>query len=440
MYDEKRLASHLEDVKRALKESNSVFDEQEMKQEFEKYLYTYQIPLQEAKRSIVRKYKGDPDKLSFGVDKALSDLRINEPGVNILCRMITVNPKTVEFDGKRKEIYYGILGDNVTTLPYSSWSDFKLKKGDVLHITNVSVKEWNGKPQINIHSSSVITRRETTELPQPSFSIEGHKLEVKDLQDKIGNISIVFRVLSIEEKVISKNEERKTVQSGIAADHTGQVRFSYWSEQPLRAGEVLRVGGAYTKDYNGIPQLVFDDRSSIERLPDETQPTAEELNRPVNYSIWNLFKRGGGVNVSVKGVVLDVKAGSGLIFRCPACARALKKGACMLHGPQEGVADLRVKGVLDDGTSACSVIMGKDITEGILKMSLDEALGLARSKMNFEVVRDRLLEMLIARSVTVSGDAFFDEFGLHLNAKEMRFWSSDLNTKAQALLDELGVV
>lgn len=295
MYDEKRLASHLDDVKRALKESNCVFDEMEMKTEFEKYLYTYQIPLQEAKRSIVRKYKGDPDKLSFGVDKTLSDLRINEPGVNVLCRIITVNPKTVEFEGKKKEIYYGILGDGVTTMPYSSWSDFKMKKGDVLHITNISVKEWNGKPQINIHSSSTITRRDPSDLPLPGFTIEAQKLEVKDLRDKMSNISIIFRVLTLEEKEISKNEEKKTVQSGIAADHTGQVRFSYWSERPLKLGEVLRVSGAYTRDFNGIPQLTFDDRSSIEPLPDEAQPTAIELAHPIRYSLWDLFKRGGGL-------------------------------------------------------------------------------------------------------------------------------------------------
>lgn len=84
--------------------------------------------------------------------------------------------------------------------------------------------------------------------------------------------------------------------------------------------------------------------------------------------------------------------------------------------------------------------MGKEITEGILKMSLDEAVGLARSKMNFEVIRDKLLDMLIARSVTISGDAFFDEFGLHLNAHDMKFFNEDLNSRAQGLLSELGVV
>jgi replication factor A1 len=444
MYDKKRLASHFDDIIRALKDSEQDnFDEDEVNREFEQYLYTYQIPLNEAKRSVVRKFKGDPEKLSFGVDKPLGDIRLNEASVNILCRIITANKKTVEVSGKKKDIVYGLMGDHTTTIPYTAWtSEFKYKKGDVLYITNVTVKEWNHKPQVNINPSSVISTRDPEELPYYFGSYNPTKVLVKDIRPKMSNLMTTFRILSVEGKEISTKDGEKTVFNGIGADETGQIRFSSWHDFNLNPGEVVKIVGAYSKDFGGIPQIVFDERSKVEKeqdLDEETLPSVEALGYPIKFTVWELMKRGGALNVSLKGVMLDIKPGSGLIFRCPECARTLKKGACMLHGPQEGIPDLRIKGVLDDGTSACSLIIGKEITEQVLEMSLEEALALAKEKMNYEIIKDRLANRIIARSVMATGDVYSDEYGPHMMVKDLSMFQRDSREEAQRLLEEMEV-
>jgi len=56
---------------------------------------------------------------------------------------------------------------------------------------------------------------------------------------------------------------------------------------------------------------------------------------------------------------VDVQSGSGLIKRCPECNRALVKGACGEHGKVEGVYDLRIKAVLDDGEKVQDILMNR---------------------------------------------------------------------------------
>jgi len=444
MYDKKRLASHMDDIIRALKESGKEddFDEDELQAEFEQYLYTYQIPLHEAKRSVVRKFKGDPEQLSFGVDKALGDMRLSEPSVNILCRIITNNKKSVEVSGKKKDISYGLMGDHTTTVPYTAWMpNFKYKKGDVVYITNVTVKEWNNKPQVNINPSSVITPRDPTELPFYFGTSNPETVLVKDVHEKMSNLVLTFRILSIQEKEINTKDGPKVVFNGVGADETGKLRFSCWHDFGLKEDDVVKVSGAYSKDFGGIPQLGFDQRSTVEKIEEDEHPfpSQEALEYPLQFTIWELLKRGGALNISVKGMMMDIKPGSGLIYRCPECTRTLKKGACMLHGPQEGIPDLRIKGVLDDGTSACSLIIGKDLTEDVLKMSLDEAMTLAKEKMNYEIIKDKLSEVLIARSVLVTGDVRSDEYGLNMVVTELSMHDREVRQDAQRLLDELEV-
>lgn len=439
MYDKKRLASHLEDIKRALKDSEMDFDDKELRDEFERYLYTYQIPLGEAKRSVVRKYKGDPDLLSFGVDKNLGDLKANEASVNILVRIITINHKTVEIDGKKRDIVYGLLGDGTRTLPYTAWTQFSVKRGDVVYITNVAVKEWNNRPEISINKRSVVNKRDPSELPTYIGSSNPHPVQVKDIRDKANNLVITLRILELSSREVNTKDGKKTVFNGIGGDETGLIKITTWADLELDIGSVYTLKGGYAKEYNGSPQVVFDERTEVEKVEDKELPDEETLSIPITHTIYELASRSGAMNVRVKGVVLDVKPGSGLIFRCPDCSRSLKKGACMLHGSQEGIPDLRIKGVLDDGTSACSFIAGKDITEGVLGMDLEEAKDIAKSKMNYEIIRDRLVDSLVARPIVAEGDVFIDEFGLHMNVKSLGRSVRNVKADAQTLLDSLEV-
>ena len=85
-----------------------------------------------------------------------------------------------------------------------------------------------------------------------------------------------------------------------------------------------------------------------------------------------LIENGGAVGIRVRGVLIDIKKGSGLVLRCPDCNRVTQKGMCMVHGKVQGKHDLRIKGVLDDGTGAVTVILGKELTEKLSGKTMEE--------------------------------------------------------------------
>ena len=55
-------------------------------------------------------------------------------------------------------------------------------------------------------------------------------------------------------------------------------------------------------------------------------------------------------DVAAAGNVVSVRPGSGIISRCPECGRVVQKASCRVHGKVEGIRDMRIKAVLDDGT------------------------------------------------------------------------------------------
>ena len=126
------------------------------------------------------------------------------------------------------------------------------------------------------------------------------------------------------------------------ADQSGKIAFTAWSDFNLKEGEVIRISGAYIRSWRGVPKINFDERMELERLSDDYLPTIDELNSEMVTQIDRILEIGGGMDVAVEGFILDIKDGSGLIARCPECKRVLRDGECMVHGTQDGVADLRV--------------------------------------------------------------------------------------------------
>jgi replication factor A1 len=198
----------------------------------------------------------------------------------------------------------------------------------------------------------------------------------------------------------------------------------------------VRISRATVKAWRGIPQLSFDDRADVMKVK-EKFPSAEELSRSGVRLISEIASAGGSADVAVRGVVIEVREGSGLIMRCPECKRALQKGMCKLHGRVEGFPDLRVKAVLDDGSGAVSVVMGRELTEKLLDTTLDESMAKAKEKMNFDAVKDDIDERLTMKILTASGAVTSDQYGLSMIAKGAELATQDVKEEAEKLLVEL---
>jgi len=436
MQENENLAPHVEDINRAL---NGKLSEEQIEEELRTYTERYGVPLGSAKRSIVKKYDGDPQELYVSTEKKIEDIEGDEQGLNLKCRVVSIDDKEIEVDNEPKRIWYGILGDDTGTIPYTLWEakSIDLEKGDTIKLENAYVNMWNDKPQVNIGSKASVKKIDNEEVPQ--FERRPQKLDLKDIREDMRNLEVKARILSIEEKTVNTDDGEKTLYSGVMADETGKAQFSAWHNFCIDENEVVRIKGGYVRSWRGIPQYSFDENADVEKLNDDELPEAEDLQESSTYTISDLAKRGGAVDAIVEAVMIDIKSGSGLIFRCPECNRVIQKGACRVHGKVDGKADLRVKGILDDGTGALTVVVNRELTEDILGYDIDKAMEIAKDEMNQDVIRDEIEEKLIAQPLMVRGNVTSDDYGLMLIADEVDSKTIDVEKEAREMLDEVRV-
>ncbi len=443
--NEEVLAPHIEDITRVL--GNKV-ERELIAKELEEFLTVYRVPLGIAKESIVRKHGGNPKALAASVVRKLAELKADEPSVDLLVRVVTANRKTVQVEAGPKEIVYGIFADETKTVQYTAWdaSHFPYERGDVLRVVGAYTKPWRDEVQVNLGDRVAVTKETADALPLPPLgAAPGTPMEaagavkVRDFRTGLRGLDVVVRVLSVGPRKVTVKGEEKTVWGGTVADETGRSEFSSWNDFGLKAGDVIRLRGGYIRSWRSVPQLSFDSRDSVERLADDALPPAEVLDVETVVAIEELERRGGAQAVAVQGIVIEVRDGSGLVFRCPECRRVVRKGACTVHGRVEATPDLRVKGVLDDGTGAISFVIGRELTEALLGKTLDECKTMAQEAFDAEVVRDLLADRLVARPVRIVGNVLADDFGLMMIANRVSDVEVDVRSEARALLDQAEV-
>ena len=423
--DNKEISSHIEDITKALGDKiGKEVTVDELEKQLQKFL-EYGVPIQQAKKTIIRKYGSDT---SAGIKrKLLKELKPSESNVNIIGRVITINPKEIELKGEKKRIFYGMIADESTVLPFTAWRDFNIEKGQVIQVTNAYTKPWQGIPQLNFGEYTKVEPSKE-EIPETQ---EIKRCKVDELKSGLGSVEIVAKILSVKEKEVDVGGKKKKVYFGIIADETGKAQFTSWHDFNLKVGEVARITGGYVKSWRGIPQLTFDEKCKVEKV---SSKEIKEVNIK-KYRLWELVEKGGALDVEVEGNVIEIKDGSGVIVRCPQCNRVLFDGKCKIHGSVKGIYDLRAKIVLDDGTGAVNVIINRALTEKILDKNLDELKKLydeSEDKVN-DLIRDTLL----AKKIKVVGNALRNGFGTTILARKIDKVEIDIKEETKRLLQEV---
>ena len=438
MSEEKKYAPHIEKINKALEGKLS---EELIEEELKSYVDIYGVPIDKSVRAIIKKHEGNIDSLYQSGEMNIEDLTGNEKGLSLKARVVSLNDRTIDTDDGKKNIQYGILGDETGTVPFTLWDPEKidLEEEDTVLIENAYSSIFNDRPQVQISTKTEVKHIDGEEVPE--YVKEFNKLRIDEILPDMYDIEVTGRILSLEERTITRsdNGEDADLWSGIIADETGKVQFSAWEDFGIEEGDVLKIKGAYSREYRGFPQLSFGDTTDVEKLDDDVLPPKDELYAISSKveSIGDLAKRGGAVDVKVEGTMVDIKDRSGLIFRCPECNRVLQEQECRVHGTVEGQTDLRVKCVLDDDTGALTVIMGKELTEDLLGYGIEKALEKARDAMSHTIIQRDVEEVMLAQQLSVRGNVSTNEYGMMLIANGVEKLDMDVQAEARIMLEEI---
>lgn len=177
-------------------------------------------------------------------------------------------------------------------------------------------------------------------------------------------------------------------QVGLLGDESGTTKFTAWAKSDLPTlteDQTYHLQNLVTDEYQGQYSVKLNSTTTIEDVDEEIEV--------------------GDNSTEIAGALVNIQQGSGLIKRCPVdgCTRVLQNGRCSEHGEQEGEFDLRIKGVLDDGDTVQDVIFGKEETEAVSGISLEEAQERAMDALDTSVVTDEIREETFGQYYRVTG-------------------------------------
>jgi len=413
-------------------------DDEQIETELRKYLDDYHVDVNAAKRGIIRKYGGNDSGFATAsnVAKKIADLTGTEANVDVIAKIVYVETKNITVKGLNKTIVSGILGDDTGTASFTVWEPgaVQLEKGSAYTFKNCYCKLWNDRVQINIGNRGRIETAMGVEfnVPNSGASLSASDVKIGDIRDGMGSVNVTGKILSVEARKINSRGEEKIVFSGIMADGTGKIQYSAWHDFELKEGESISAKNCYIRAWKGIPQLNIGDRATVERLDADIAVDAGESQKTVA----DVTRIGGGLDITIEGVVVDVKNGSGLIKRCPTCNRSMFNGICSVHGTVEGVPDMRMKLVVDDGTGAIGAIVNRADTEKLTGISMTAAMGLAAARGEGVVIRE-LMGKILLRRVRITGNVMSDDFGPSMIVRSASDVEVDVQGEAEKLLSEV---
>ncbi|WP_440767452.1 Single-stranded DNA binding protein [Natronorubrum sp. DTA7] len=420
------LDNHAEDLA-----SDLGVDKEEVKADLQN-LVEYSVPIDEAKQSLRRKY-GDGSSGGGGApsSKDIGDITPEDGNVTVTGVVLTAGKRSIRYQGDDLEIVEGRLADETGVIDYTSWEDFGLSPGDTITAGNAGVREWDGEPELNLGESTSLSFED--ESLDVAYEIGG-EAQLADLQTGDRAVTVEVTVVDCERRTIDGRDGETEILSGVFGDESGRLPFTNWDPAPeIEDGGTVRIENAFVQEFRGVPEVNVSEFSVVSAIDREINVGADATTMNVGEAVHT----GGIYDVEVNGNVIAVRDGSGLIQRCPECYRVIQKGQCRTHGSVDGVDDLRVKAILDDGTGAVTVVLDDELTQQVYDGTLEDALAQAREAMDQEVVADTIRERIVGREYRVRGHLSVDEYGANLDAEDFEESNDDPEARASAFLTEV---
>jgi len=274
----------------------------------------------------------------------------------------------------------GIIADETGGIRFVAWTKSNapvMSMGSWYRIESAVVDEFRGVSSLKIHSGTTVKETGADNALIPDT------VPIANLQKGIGCV----RAKVIQEWDVS---HERMLQSGLLGDETGTIKFVIWKE----AGkEKLEVGSVYNIFYALVDE--FNSRLSL------NLNTATILQDDGDIAV-------SGGEITVRGALVHIAPGSGLIKRCPVegCNRAIsRQNYCPVHEIQpKFIYDLRIKGWLDTGEKTHNLLLQRDVVESLTGITLAAAQEIAENNpLGMDEVFLRMRDMVLGRYVTCHG-------------------------------------
>ncbi|WP_406660779.1 Single-stranded DNA binding protein [Methanolobus sp. ZRKC3] len=429
---EDRIAPHVRELSRALGNT----DEDIIRLELEKLL-SFKVPLDEAKKTIMSKYKS---KVASPV--LIKDLKTGMEGIEIVARILSIEEKIVISQGEKKIIFSGTMGDGTGICSFTCWDDMSIGVGDVLKINNAYTRLWNNRPELYFGKRSTLEK-----LPDEHFQgiEEMSHTSLKKLKDIVSaDVITGSKVVIIEmyHRDVSLKGKNLTVIEGVIADETGKLPFTSWKKLAgIDIGSFVRFEGAAVRIFRGLPSISFNEDTSVDTIDDPYElpfslESASMVPDPMPMS--DVVESNGIFDVLVRGNIISIRPGSGMIERCPVCNRVTQKSNCRAHGNVDCIRDMRIKAILDDGTGSIHLMLNCELSEAIYGKSIYEAEKMVLDSISKDVVFEDMKRTLTGKYIAARGNSSKNELGVSIVAKSAWYPENDLPERIDSLLERLG--
>jgi ssDNA-binding replication factor A large subunit len=344
----------------------------------------------------------------------LKDLRAGLPPVHVLGRVVSASRRDItgKKDGRRRSVLSGLLSDGTATVRFTWWDPPSegVDRGTVLRAVNAQVREFRERPELSFGWSTRIQPASDLELPRIDTA-DFPLCHIADLDSHAEGFRLEVRIAEVRERTVSVGEERRVLHSGRFEDGTGAIPFTAWIDFRLKSGDTVGVSGGYVRVFRGRLEIALDERSHVEGIPARrVAPTPVSDVAPQR--LGTLEAQRGAPDGLTEGLVVGLGSPSGIVLRCPSCVRTLQEGVCRIHGAVPGTPDLRVRLLLDDGTSVATVNVPRDLAEKLTGQGLPQWLERRQGNPDGSATERDLRDRLIGLRLKVRGMARVDDFGL----------------------------
>ena len=166
--------------------------------------------------------------------------------------------------------------------------------------------------------------------------------------------------------------------------------------------------------FQGTPDITVDDAKQVSILAESPWGEIDPESHVVETSLGELSNSGSREGILTEGDVLVVRDDCGIIQRCPDCRRVLRDGVCPENDAVvEGVDDLRLRFVIDDGLASANVVVGRAASEKFLEQDMASIQTRINTEGSANFVKE-IKNKLFGTRLTINGRAIVDDRGIML--------------------------